>query len=100
MLDLVARMRADLTTAMKARDTDTVRVLRVALAAIANAEAQPVVGDGPASLTVSGGIAGAASGLGAAEAERRTLTEDDVRSIIRAERDERPAETAILDRYL
>lgn len=97
---MVARLRADLTAAMKARDTDTVRVLRVVLAAVANAEAQPAGGAAPTSLTVSGGIAGAASGLGAAEVERRTLTDSDVRAIIRAEREERPAETGCLDRYL
>lgn len=100
MLDLVARLRADLTAAMKGRDTDTVRVLRVVLGAVGNAEAQPVDTDPPTALTVSGGIAGAAAGLGAAEAERRVLTEQDVREIIRAEREERPAETACLDRYL
>lgn len=100
MLDLVAGMRADLTAAMKARDTETVSALRVVLAAVANAEATPVEEQGPTSLTVSGRIAGAADGLGAAEAARRALTEDDVRAIIRAEREERPAETACLDRYL
>lgn len=100
MLDLVERMRADLTTAMKARDTDTVRVLRVVLAAVANAEAQPVHSDSPSSLTVSGRIAGATAGLGSAEAERRVLTEEDVRAIIRAEHDERPAETGCLAPYL
>ena len=100
MLDLVERLRADLTTAMRARDTETVRVLRVVLGAVAHAEAQPV-GDGPpTSLTTSPHIAGAAAGLGAAEAERASLSEDDVRAILRAERDERPAETACLDRYL
>lgn len=40
MLDLVERLRADLTTAMRARDTETVRVLRVVLGALANAEAR------------------------------------------------------------
>ncbi len=100
MLELVEQMRADLTAAMKARDTEAVRVLRTALAAVANAEAQPADDAGPASLTVSGGIAGAADGLGAAEAERRTLTEDDVRAILRAEREEWGDRAVSLDRYL
>lgn len=100
MHELVARLRSDLTAAMKARDTSTVGVLRVVLAAIANAEAQPAGDGGPASLTVSGRIAGAASGLGAAEAERRELTLAQAQEIIRAEIAERPAEAGFLERYL
>src|SRR4051812_26054061 len=50
---LRARLQADLTVAMKARDTVTVAVVRTALAALANAEAQDAdalpapVADGP-----------------------------------------------------
>lgn len=100
MSSLVDRMRADLTAAIRARETDTVRALRVVLGAVANAEAQPINDTVPTSLTTAGGIAGAADGLGAAEIERRELTEDDVRGIIRAERQARPNETKCLDRYL
>jgi uncharacterized protein YqeY len=42
MAELKARLRADLTTAMKARDTRTTGVLRMALAAVGNEE---VAGD-------------------------------------------------------
>jgi uncharacterized protein YqeY len=41
--DVVARMRADLPVAMKARDASAVSALRTGLAAIANAEAPEVV---------------------------------------------------------
>lgn len=80
------RLRADLKIAMKDRDRDRMKVLRSVLGAIGNAEAQPVE-DHPTSNDSP--IAGAALGLGAAEAERRVLTEDDVRRVIAAERDER-----------
>lgn len=82
-----ARLQGSLIPAMRAKDTATVSAVRSALAAIANAEALP-----PVELHTSGGdgpIAGARSGLGAGEAPRRELTEDDVRGILRAELDER-----------
>lgn len=86
MSDLTARLRDDLGAALRQRDLPKVKVLRSVLSSIANAEAVPVadsgreIGDGP--------IAGAVAGLGAAETERRVLTDDDVRAIIAAERDE------------
>lgn len=83
-----ARLRDDLTAALKARDRVAVTALRSALAAIDNAEAVPA--DLPLN-TVSGNehVAGAAAGLGAAEAERRHLTESDLRSIVEKEIRER-----------
>ncbi|RNL65211.1 hypothetical protein EFK50_04400 [Nocardioides marmoriginsengisoli] len=89
MSELHDTLRTDLTTAMRARDTDRVRVLRTVLAAIANAEAQPAADAGPVSARTSGPIAGAVSGLGATETDRRDLSEDEVRAIVRAEHDER-----------
>ena len=89
MDDVVARMRADLTAATRARDRTTTAVLRSALAAVANAEAVPApatggsVGDGP--------VAGAVVGVGSTEAARRVLSADDVVAVLRAERDERMA---------
>ena len=47
--DVVARMRADLPVAMKARDASAVSALRTGLAAIANAEA-------PELTTPAGGV--------------------------------------------
>lgn len=87
MASLVETLRADLTAALRAGDRAAARVLRTTLSAIANAEAQPAQ-DVDASLA-DGPIAGAASGLGAAEVARRSLTEEDVRRIVAAERDER-----------
>ncbi|TQK27137.1 GatB/YqeY domain-containing protein [Arthrobacter sp. SLBN-53] len=77
-------MRADLSTAMKARAAETVAALRAGLAAIDNAEAvntphrtgarSPA---GPESV-----IAGATTGLGSSEVSRRDLTSADVRAVI------------------
>ncbi|WP_243057080.1 GatB/YqeY domain-containing protein [Nocardioides sp. SR21] len=97
MPDLQARLREDLTTALRARDRVTAGVLRTALSAIANAEAQPAPADTPVSLRTEGVIAGAATGLGAADVARRELTAADVRTIVAGERDERLASAADLD---
>jgi hypothetical protein len=86
--DLQARLREDLATAMGARDRSTVRLLRTVLSAIANAEAQPVEGPTRKSPLSSGPIAGATTGVGATEVGRRDLGDDEVRAIVRAERDE------------
>jgi uncharacterized protein YqeY len=78
------RLRAALPAAMKARDTVAVAALRSALAAIDNAEA---VEAAPAPPPGAGhpDLAGTVAGLGAAEAERRTLMEAQVEQIVRAE---------------
>lgn len=96
MSDLQARLRADLLTARKTRDTATTAVLRSALAAVANAEALPVaeatIGTeetATGSVSEEGPIAGAAVGLGATEAARRELSDEDVRAIVSAEQSER-----------
>jgi uncharacterized protein YqeY len=77
-------LRSDLTAALKARDRVAVAALRSALAAIDNAEAVPV-DNLPGSVASSEHVAGAAVGLGAAEAERRHLTDADLRSIVENE---------------
>ena len=75
---------------MKAQRRDEMAALRALLAAIDNAES---VRDAPqAPPTSSAHVAGAARGLGAAEAERRTLSERDVQRIIEAEQWERDAQ--------
>ncbi|MFI5625929.1 hypothetical protein ACIA03_20860 [Nocardioides sp. NPDC051685] len=106
MTDLAARLRADLLTARKARDATATAVLRSTLAAIANAEALPVTEtalstDGMASGSASaeGPIAGAAIGVGATEAARRDLTDDDVRAVISGELAERLAAATDLDSH-
>jgi uncharacterized protein len=69
---------------MRRRDTAVVAALRSALSAIANAEAATPVDPGT-STTGSIHFAGSASGLGAAEVERLTRTEEQQRAIVIAE---------------
>ncbi|HZN13630.1 MAG TPA: GatB/YqeY domain-containing protein [Acidimicrobiales bacterium] len=66
-------MRADLSSAMKTRQLDVTRVLRTALAAIANAEAPP---QSSAPLEVRGRLA---------DLPRLVLTNDDHVRIVAAE---------------
>src|SRR5689334_15844966 len=74
-----ATLRRALTAALKARDAVAVSALRSALAAVENAGA---VDAAQAPSPVSGPIAGAVSGLGAGEVERRPV---DVRAVVAAE---------------
>jgi hypothetical protein len=105
--DLPARLRLALTAALRARDMTAVAALRSALGAIGNAEAVPVPpappaaapsAAGPAGASAAGRgsphVAGAAAGLGAAEAERRRLSPAQVAAIVQAEIDERRAAAA------
>lgn len=90
------RLRQALRAAMKTRDPAAASALRSALAAIANAEAVPTAVTPP-----PGGhphIAGSVEGPGAAEAERRTLSEADVAGIIEAEVAERRTAAAQYER--
>jgi uncharacterized protein len=84
------RLRRALPPALKARDQAAVAALRSALAAIDNAQA---VEAPPAPLT-GGVIAGAVTGLGAGEAQRRELSEGDIAAIVRAEVADRRAAAA------
>jgi uncharacterized protein len=88
--EIRARLRRALGQAMRARDVTAVSALRSALSAIGNAEA---VDPGSGRPVGSGSeyFAGAAPGLGAGEAERRGLTEEEAIAIVRAEADEREA---------
>lgn len=70
---------------MRRRDTSVVAVLRSALSAIANAEAAPTPGNADTGTTGSVHVAGAVQGLGAAEVERHTRTEEQQRAIVAAE---------------
>ena len=82
------RLRHDLTAAIKARDRTTTHALRSALSAIENAEATEVIHD-PQVANGSEYIAGSTAGLGAAEVERRVLSDSDVHALIQAQVDER-----------
>lgn len=82
------RARTWLREAVRSRDAVTVSALRSLLGAIGNAEAVAVPVD-TALASTSEHVAGAALGVGAAEAERRQLSDDDVAEIVRAEIAER-----------
>ncbi|ALR14193.1 hypothetical protein BST43_21895 [Mycobacteroides saopaulense] len=90
---LRATMRVDLAAALKARNSQAVSALRTTIAAIDNAES---VDDTTETTPGSTHIAGAAMGLGAAEAPRRVLSPADVRAVVRAQIEDR---TAQADRY-
>lgn len=79
--------------ARKRRDADAIAALRTTLAAIANAEAVPTE-PGMAPHSSSRHVAGAVEGLGAAEAPRRILSEDELRAIVVEELTEREAAAA------
>ncbi|MGN6677655.1 MAG: hypothetical protein ACTHKL_07695, partial [Streptosporangiaceae bacterium] len=82
------RLRSSLREALRSRDVPAASALRSALAAVDNAEAVPVSRT-KATATSSEHFAGAAAGLGAAEAERRSLTKAQICEIVDAEIGER-----------
>ena len=77
-------MQADLRPALRDRDALRVSVLRTTLAAVVNAEAVDATGAG----SVRGAFAG--------DVPRRALSEDDVRAVVVAARDELRAAEAEL----
>jgi uncharacterized protein YqeY len=79
------RLRDALLTARKDRDAVRVSALRSALSAIDNAETPDAVAMAPA----DGPIAGAVTGVGAAEVARRELSDEQIRQLVRREIDER-----------
>lgn len=90
--ELRARLRADLTAAMKARERTAVSALRTALAAVDNAEA--VRAPEGAVTATSEHVAGARQGVGSTEAARRELSAADLADLLRAQVDERREEAA------
>jgi hypothetical protein len=78
-------LRDALLAARKDRDATRVSALRSALSAIDNAEAVDATHD----VLASGTIAGAVTGLGAAEVARRELSDAEIRQLVRVEVDER-----------
>lgn len=84
MTALRETLRAELKTAMKARDRVAMTALRSALAAIDNAEAVPID-----AMPRAGAVEGSAIGAGAADAPRRELSDADVRAIVQGGVDER-----------
>ncbi len=88
----LADLRSALLGARRRRDEVATTALRTTVAAIANAEAVPII-DVP-TATSSRHVAGAVSGLGATEMPRRELSEADVRAIVLAELNERETAAA------
>jgi uncharacterized protein len=83
-----ATLRDALLAARKERDAARVSALRSALSAIDNAETPDNAHvDAPSSGTIAGGVVG----LGAAEVARRVLSDEQVRSLLLGEIDERLA---------
>jgi hypothetical protein len=81
------RLRDALMTAMRARDRVAVTVLRSTLAAIDNAESVDIAPSAGVHLAIEL----TPIGVGAAEVERRLLTEAQLEQIVRAEMAEREA---------
>jgi hypothetical protein len=79
---LTALLRHELLRARKAGDRGLTATLRTTLGSLANAEAVPAVPDGG---EASEHVAGARSGVGAADVPRRTLTAADRRAVVAAE---------------
>ena len=86
MSELRTTVETDLRLAMKRRDSAAVTVLRIVLAAMANAEAVD-----PDAEQVRAGLLG--------DVARRELTEDDLRRIIAVERDDARHSAAELRRH-
>lgn len=89
------RARTWLSEAVRSHDAVTVSALRSLLGAIGNAEAVPLPAGSDAGTAQSEHVAGAAAGVGAAEAERRVLTDDDVAALVRVEISERRSAMAV-----
>ena len=92
---LRAALRQGLTTAMKARDAEAMAALRIAIAAIDNAEAVEVSDTRPPATSAH--VAGATRGAGSAEAARRRLDSAAVRGILRDQVDEQTREAGRRD---
>lgn len=92
---LRSALRSDLLAAMKAREPEVVSVLRIAIAALDNAEAIEVPEQ--AAPLGSEHVAGASAGVGSTEVARRSLSGDESRTVLEALASDLTAEA---DRYL
>jgi uncharacterized protein YqeY len=89
--EMKARLRVDLSTYMRARQSLEAGVIRSLLAALDNAEALPVDHNRPESLQ-------ARFGDGSSEADRRSLPQEDVDAIISSEIRQRMNAAADMER--
>ncbi|MCK9578007.1 hypothetical protein M0R01_00760 [bacterium] len=77
---LIKKLKADLKNAMMSRDTVAVKTIRCLISDIDNAGAVKV--EQPEVMLMSGGIAGATSGIGSSEVPRKELFAKDIVEII------------------
>jgi uncharacterized protein len=92
-----ARLRERIRAAMKAREASVLSMWREVLALVENAEAVPVASSAMG-VTGDAPFAGSIAGLGAAEATRRVLSSDEVRSLLVADVAERRSAAGEFDR--
>jgi uncharacterized protein len=86
LTSMTIALRRAMTRAMKDRDRAALAAYRTALAAIDNAAAVPLAGGHRA-----GAVEQSPVGVGQTDAERRSLTEQDMTEIVRAEVQDRRA---------
>jgi hypothetical protein len=86
MKEIKLKLSNDLRSAMKEKNVLAVKAIRSLLVAIDNAGA--VFVEAPKVMPMSGGIAGATSGLGSTEVSRKELSDADIKQIIQKEIDE------------
>ncbi|HET7900975.1 MAG TPA: hypothetical protein VFL59_07280 [Candidatus Nanopelagicales bacterium] len=98
MTALEQALRSALVPAMRAKDEAAVSALRSALSAIGNGQAVDVR-DVDLRGAGSEHVAGAVVGVGAAEVERRRLSDGDARAIVEAERWSREADATTYDEH-
>ncbi|MFN8145861.1 MAG: hypothetical protein U0R76_00235 [Candidatus Nanopelagicales bacterium] len=99
MTALEQALRSALVPAMRAKDEAAVSALRSALSAVANGQAVDVRDVDLRGTEQSEHVAGALVGVGAAEVERRTLSEGDARSIVEAERWSRESDASTYEQH-
>lgn len=80
------QLSADLIVAMKERNAIATKTIRTLMSEIDNAGA--VVVEEPKIMPMSGGIAGATSGVGSTDVSRKILSETEVKQIIQREIDD------------
>lgn len=78
---LKARLRHDLTAALKAKERDEATALRILISAIDNAESVEH-GNAPPPGTGSAHVAGSVAGVGAGDVRRRQLSESDLDELV------------------
>lgn len=97
MTVLRARLRTDLTAAMKARSAVEVSAIRSLLAALDDAEAVAPPATRAVSELAGEYVAGAAVGVGSTEVPRKQLSADEVALVVAGQVEERRAAASTFD---